>query len=190
MAARRRRADRERMRRSARALAALAALLVVVILPSPGSARAPGKTAQVAQLQSALLAQINAFRTAHGLVRLKVSGALTSVADGHSSQMARLGFFSHDSANGQSFSQRIAQAYSPRGFRRWSVGENLVWGGPAIGAARAFRLWLSSPPHRANLLNARWREIGLGAVHSTSAPGVYGGGAATIVTADFGARNR
>lgn len=177
------------MHRSAGILAALAALLVVVVLPAPGSARTP-KTAQVVQLQSALLAQINAFRTAHGLVRLKVSGALTSSAGGHSTQMARRGFFSHDSANGQSFSQRIALAWSPRGFRSWSVGENLVWGGPDIGAAHAFRLWLESPPHRANLLNARWREVGLGAVHSTSAPGVYGGDAATIVTADFGARSR
>jgi uncharacterized protein YkwD len=183
-------ADRERMGRSPRILVALAALLVVAILPSPGSAGPRGKTAQVAQLQAALLSQINSFRAAHGLVSLKVSGGLTGAADAHSAQMARLGFFSHNSANGQSFSQRLAQVYSPRGFRSWTVGENLVWGGPDIGAARAFRLWLSSPPHRANLLNARWREVGLGAVHSTSAPGVYGGGAATIVTADFGARTR
>ena len=189
MAARRRATDRERVGRNPRILAALAALLVVVILPSPGGARTP-KTAQVAQLQEALLAQINSFRAAHGLVRLKVAEGLTGAADAHSAQMARLGFFSHDSANGQSFSQRLAQTYSPRGFRSWTVGENLVWGGPNIGAARAFKLWLSSPPHRANLMNARWREVGLGAVHSTSAPGVYGGGAATIVTADFGARTR
>ena len=119
-----------------------------------------------------------------------MSGALNAVANGHSAEMARVGYFSHDSANGQSFSSRIAQAYSPRGYRRWSVGENLVWGGPDIGAARAFRLWLASPPHRANLLNAGWRQVGLGAVHSSSAPGVYGGGPATIVTADFGARQR
>jgi uncharacterized protein YkwD len=144
----------------------------------------------VTQLQTALLAQINVFRAAHGLSQLKLNASLRGVADSHSSQMARLGFFSHNSANGQSFSQRLAQAYSPRGFRSWTVGENLVWGGPDIGAARAFSLWLSSPPHRANLLNARWREVGLGAVHSTRAPGVYGGGAATIVTADFGARTR
>jgi uncharacterized protein YkwD len=178
------------MGRSSRILAALAVLLVVAVLPSPGSARPRGKTAQVVQLQAALLGQINAFRAAHGLVRLKVSGALTGAAGGHSTQMARLGFFSHNSANGQSFSQRIAQAYSSRGFRSWTVGENLVWGGPDIGAARAFRLWVSSPMHRANMLNPRWHEVGLGAVHSTSAPGVYGGGAATIVTADFGARSR
>ena len=173
-----------------RKLVVLAALLVVAVAPSSGSARAPGKTTQVVQLRTALLGQINSFRSAHGLVRLKASDPLTGVADRHSSQMAKLGFFSHDSANGQPFTQRLKQAYSPRGYRSWSVGENLVWGGPDIPASRAFKLWLSSPPHRANLLNARWREIGLGAVHSTSAPGVYGGGAATIVTADFGARSR
>ena len=178
------------MRAHARTLTLLGFLLLVALAPSTGSATARGKTAPVTEVQTALLAQINTFRAAHGLARLRVNNGLVGVADRHSAQMAKLGFFSHNSANGQSFSQRIAQAYSPRGFRSWTVGENLVWGGPDIGAARAFRLWLSSAPHRANLLNARWREIGLGAVHSTSAPGVYGGGAATIITADFGARSR
>jgi uncharacterized protein YkwD len=178
------------MRSNTRTLAALAAVLAAFVAPSQGSARPQTSAVPESQLQGALLAQINAFRSAHGLVRLRVSTPLDRVADGHSAQMARLGYFSHDSANGQSFSSRIAQVYSPRGFRSWSVGENLVWGGPDIGAVRAFRLWLSSPPHRANLLNARWREVGLGAVHSASAPGVYGGGPATIVTADFGARTR
>jgi uncharacterized protein YkwD len=178
------------MRSNTRTLAALAAVLVAVVAPAQGSARPQSSAVPESQLQDALLAQINTFRASHGLVRLRVSGALNAVADGHSAQMARLGYFSHNSANGQSFSARIARVYSPRGYRSWTVGENLVWGGPGIGASRAFRLWLASPPHRANLLNASWREVGLGAVHSSSAPGVYGGGPATIVTADFGARTR
>ena len=149
-----------------------------------------GTLAPATQLQTALLGQINDFRAAHGLARLRLSAPLTRVSGGHSAQMAKLGYFSHNSANGQSFSQRIASAYTARGYRSWSVGENLVWGAPGLGAARAFSLWLSSPPHRENLLNPRWREVGLGAVHSTSAPGVYRGAPATIVTADFGARAR
>jgi uncharacterized protein YkwD len=168
----------------------LAAAFVVTLAPSAGSARPSGTQTRATQLQVALLAQINSFRAAHGLARLRVSAGLTAAANAHSTQMARLGFFSHNSANGQSFSRRIARSYTPRGFRSWSVGENLVWGGPDIAPARAFRLWLSSPPHRANLLTARWREVGLSAVHSTSAPGVYGGGPATVVTLDFGARSR
>jgi uncharacterized protein YkwD len=170
--------------------ATLAAVLVVSVAPSAGTAKSRGTMTPATQLQAALLTQINTFRASHGLVRLRVSPALTTAANGHSAQMARRGYFSHNSANGSSFSQRIAQVYPARGFRSWSVGENLVWGGPDIGAVRAFRLWLSSPPHRANLLTARWREIGLGAVHSTNAPGVYGRRPATIVTADFGARSR
>jgi uncharacterized protein YkwD len=178
------------MGRVSRVFALLAALAVVAVAASPGSARVRGTQSRSAQLQAALLAQINSFRAAHGLTRLRLSNGLTAAAGAHSAQMARLGFFSHNSANGQSFSQRVARSYTPRGFRSWTVGENLVWGGPDIAAARAFRLWLSSPPHRANLLNARWREIGLGAIHSISAPGVYGRRAATVVTADFGARSR
>jgi uncharacterized protein YkwD len=178
------------MRAHARTLTLSGLLLLAAFAPSTGSATSRGTTAPVTQVQTALLAQINSFRAAHGLVPLKVNGALVGAADRHSAQMAKLGFFSHNSANGQSFSQRIAQAYTPRGFRSWTVGENLVWGGPNIGAARAFRLWLASAPHRAHLLNPRWREIGLGAVHSTSAPGVYRGSAVTVVTADFGARTR
>ena len=171
-------------------LATLAVGLAVAMAPSAGSATPSGKTAPVTQLQTALLAQINGYRVARGLGALRLSPALTAAANGHSGQMARMGFFSHNSANGASFSQRVARFYRSRGFRSWTVGENLVWGGPDIGAVRAFRLWLGSPMHRANLLSPRWREVGLGAVHSTSAPGVYGGGAATIVTADFGARSR
>jgi uncharacterized protein YkwD len=52
------------------------------------------------------------------------------------------------------------------------------------------KLWLASPPHRANLLDPRWREVGLVAVHTARAPGVYANSPTTIVTADFGARTR
>jgi uncharacterized protein YkwD len=48
---------------------------------------------------------------------------------------------------------------------------------------------MTSPEHRANLLDHGWREIGLSAVHVPSAPGVYGGSEVTIVTADFGVRS-
>src|SRR5215210_1565696 len=165
-------------------------MVVVGVGASAGTARPTGTTTRSTSLQLALLEQMNALRSSRGLARLRLSPALERAANAHSTQMARRGFFSHNSANGASFAQRISQYYPARGYRRWSVGENLVWGGPDIGAVRAFRLWLASPPHRANLLSPRWREVGLGAVHSTRAPGVFGGGAATVVTADFGARAR
>jgi len=171
-------------------LLALAALALALVVPASGSARGQGSVSTAAALQSALVDKVNALRAAHGLSTLRVVTSLRSAATFHSTEMAKAGYFSHSSANGSSFGKRVAGFYSPSGYRRWAVGENLLWGSPRIGAARAMKLWLNSAPHRQNLLDPRWRDIGLSAVHSTSAPGVYGNSPATIVTADFGVRSR
>jgi uncharacterized protein YkwD len=173
-----------------RRIAALAAVLAVVAAPGSSTAGPQGAVGPAGALQAALVGQVNALRTARGLPRLKPSPGLATAAAAHSTQMARLGYFSHNSANGASFSQRIASYYRSSGYRRWAVGENLVWGAPDLSAVRALKLWLASPPHRAILLDPRWRELGLAAVHSASAPGVYGNRPATVITADFGTRAR
>jgi uncharacterized protein YkwD len=178
------------MAANVRMLAGFVAIVLTLVAPSAGSADTHGAMAPATQLQTKLLDQVNTLRTGHSLARLRLSPALTAAANAHSSEMARVGYFSHNSANGASFFSRIGQFYPQRGFHSWTVGENLLWGAPDIGALRAFKLWLNSPPHRANLLSPRWREIGIGATHSTSAPGMYGGRPTTVVTADFGARSR
>jgi uncharacterized protein YkwD len=139
-------------------------------------------------LEAQVLADVNALRRSHGLRALRISTRLTAAADTHSRSMARRGFFSHDSADGSSFSKRIERYYRPSGYRYWSVGENLLWASPNVDSASALKMWLNSPPHRANLLFRGWREIGLSAVHVENAPGAYAGQSVTIVTADFGVR--
>jgi uncharacterized protein YkwD len=47
---------------------------------------------------------------------------------------------------------------------------------------------MNSPEHRANILTAEWRQIGVAAVHVDSAPGVFNGQPVTIITTDFGYR--
>ena len=178
------------MLRWARWTAALAVLAAVAVLPQSGSAGSNSGVTRVSSLDTALVAQVNSYRVAHGLLPLRVSPLLRAAATVHSVQMARRGYFSHDSANGGSFSSRIGTYYSAQGYRSWTVGENLLWASPDVGAARALKLWLASPPHRANLLSPRWREIGLAAVHAARAPGVYDNAPTTIVTADFGTRSR
>ncbi|HEX6491422.1 MAG TPA: CAP domain-containing protein [Gaiellaceae bacterium] len=139
-------------------------------------------------LESGLLEQINAVRGQNGLRPFRLSARLGAAARQHSLSMAGKGYFSHDSANGTAFWRRIASFYGYNGYSQWSVGENLLWSSPDTSVAGALHLWLTSPEHRANLLDRSWREIGLSAVHVPSAPGVYGGSAVTIVTADFGVR--
>ena len=78
--------------------------------------------------------------------------------------------------------------YASAPWRYWSVGENLLWSSPDVSAGGALRMWLASPEHRANLMNPRWREIGVSAIHESHAPGIYKGLDVTIVTTDFGVR--
>ena len=157
--------------------------------PWPSLSSVSAARVHLSALESQLLSQINLTRGRHGLRALRLSDPLTAAADQHSQSMAQKGYFSHDSANGGSFFKRIASFYTYRGYSNWSAGENLLYSTPDIDPAGALRLWLNSPEHRANLLNRNWREIGLGAVHSSSAPGVYDGDEVTIVTADFGFRH-
>jgi len=170
-------------------LAGLAAAFIVLVVPAANAGDPREALSASSSLQRTLLQQVNALRARHGLPRLRPATGLGEAAGAHSTQMARLGYFSHDSANGASFSARIASYYRLRGYHRWAVGENLLWASPDIGASRALKLWLASPPHRANLLSRSWREIGLGAIHASNAPGVYHDAQATIITVDFGARS-
>jgi uncharacterized protein YkwD len=142
----------------------------------------------LSSLEAQLLGQINTLRVRYGLRRLRLSPGLTAAASQHSASMAQKGYFAHESADGSSFFKRIAFYYPYRGYNKWSAGENILYSTPDIDSGGALRLWMNSPEHRANLLSRSWREIGLGAVHSSSAPGVYNGDAVTVVTADFGVR--
>ena len=138
--------------------------------------------------QLGLLDQINDVRASFDLGPLRLSTRLDAAAREHSVSTAEKGYFSHDSANGMAFWRRIASFYGYNGYSQWSVGENLLWSSPDASVAGALQMWMTSPEHRANLLDHGWREIGLSAVHVPRAPGVYGGNQVTIVTADFGVR--
>jgi uncharacterized protein YkwD len=131
---------------------------------------------------------MNTVRSQHGLRPLRLSPGLAAAADEHSRQMALQGYFAHESGDGSAFWKRVKRYYGANGFGTWSVGENLLWSSPEVDPAGAMQLWMNSPEHRANILNGRWREIGISAVHVPAAPGTYKGLEVTIITTDFGVR--
>jgi len=173
-----------------RTLLALAAVLAAAFAASPSGARThEGRTlAARDDVESGLLVQINALRRQHGLAPLRLNVKLRAAADAHSASMASRGFFSHSSPDGTIFWKRVARFYPQGSSRYWSVGENLLWSSPDVAPADALRMWLASPPHKKNLLTARWREVGLSAIHVTAGPGVFNNAPVTVITADFGVR--
>ena len=167
-----------------------AGLVAVGILASTAFARSSASVKSRPTLDAQVFAAINQFRTSHGLVALRNSKPLDRAALVHSIQMGQKSFFSHNSANGEQFYVRVKRYYRARGYRAWTVGENLVWGSTPLAAATALAQWIKSPPHLKNLETAKWRDLGVSAVSVTGAGGVYGGRPVTIITTDFGIRTR
>ena len=119
---------------------------------------------------------MNRVRASHGLRPLRFDGRLHSAARAHSADMMRRGYFAHGA-----FGRRM----SAFGVRAPVVGENLAWGTDTYAAPSTIvESWIASPEHRANLLRAGFRRIGVG-----SAVGRFvGRPGATVVTADFAGR--
>jgi uncharacterized protein YkwD len=173
-----------------RFLAALAALSTAVLVLSPVAApSAPSKLERRAALEAAVVREMNRVRAAKGLAQLRAAPSLRSAARSHSQAMLVHGFFSHDSADGTAFSERIRRYYSNAGYARWSVGEALMASqGRFVDAKSVVAAWLDSPPHRAIVLSPTWRDAGIGVLYAPSAPATFGGDEAIVVTADFGLR--
>ncbi len=178
------------LRRLRLLVAAALVLIGASIVASAFAAPSPAHRRVVAlsSLERRVLASINAFRAAHHLAPLHISTQLTLAARAHSREMAVDGFFAHESAGGAPFWQRIRRFYGAGSRRLWAVGENLLWSSRTLSAPGALRAWEGSPEHLANLLDPRWREIGVSAVRATAAPGAFQGRDVTIVTTDFGVR--
>lgn len=110
-----------------------------------------------------IVALSNAFRQKHGLPALVVSGPLRSAARTHSEEMARLGYFDHESPNAARRYpwDRVALA----GADADSMSENIFEAnGTAMAQipALALQSWENSAEHRANLLDPTKTHVGVG----------------------------
>lgn len=99
---------------------------------------------------------------------LRWSDALASAAYLHSKDMADKNYFSHDSQDGRSFSQRITAA----GYNWSTVGENIAAGQGTLAAV--IDGWMASDGHCANIMSPAFHDIGLGcARNANSQYGIY-----------------
>ncbi|MGH3134370.1 MAG: CAP domain-containing protein [Gaiellaceae bacterium] len=155
-----------------------------------GAAAATQGSERRAGIASLLVERINAFRAERGLAPVRPAPSLRLAALSHTRDQTRRGVFAHRSPDGTPFADRIARFYGKRGFTRWSVGENLLFGPVSIGPDEALEAWLASPPHRRLLLEPRWRDVGIVALVADAAPGDFGGRNVVVITSDFGARVR
>ena len=152
-------------------------------------AAADGPTAQASAvaLANATLCLVNQERTSRGLKPLKLNRRLTRAAGAHSRDMTARGYFSHDTAGGGTFVDRIRKAGYVPSKALPSLGEDLAWGSGPLGTPRAIvKSWMESPGHRANILFRKFREAGVGVAFGDPGAGEDG----VAYTLDFGSGGR
>ena len=117
-----------------------------------------------APFDTQLLALVNRFRIANGRSPLTVLADLTDRASRWSGHLSDVGALSHDA----NLSTQAAAICSVR-----TIRENVAFADQAT-PAQILANYVASPPHRANLLAADVRYVGIGTVSSAS-PTVPGG---------------
>lgn len=115
----------------------------------------PAAAASRSTLESRAVKATNAARAAHKCAPLRVNSHLTTAARRHSTDMATKNYFSHVSLDGRPFNVRAARA----GYTAASA-ENIAWGYST--GDEVVKAWLASPGHRANLLNCKYKAVGVG----------------------------
>jgi uncharacterized protein YkwD len=173
----------------------VAALLACLASPAGAAAKAPcgHSTAAPARLslhamRSSELCLINRVRAHFHLRPLSFNASLRDSATGHSDSMVAHDYFAHEGPGGP-VDRRVSRAGYLSRVRAFTVGENIGGGhGRRYGSPMAvFEGWMHSPPHRDNILDPHFRDVGVGVARGY--PLGPGKGSATY-TVDFGARSR
>jgi uncharacterized protein YkwD len=129
--------------------------------PPPASSPPTPKPTGDTAVEGAVLVLVNQERTKAGCQPLATDSRLATAARLHSQDMANRGYFDHTTPDGVTFDKRITDA----GYRWSSVGENIAKG--QKDAASVMRSWMSSPGHRANILNCTFKDIGIGLAYDS-----------------------
>ena len=136
-------------------------------------------------IAEATLCLLNGERADHGLAPLAPNGRLAAAATAYAGDLVAGSYFSHTGRDGSGLLDRIERTGYVQGVAGWVLGENLAWGtGGLATPGSIMQAWMNSPGHRENILNAEFREVGIGVVAGN--PAQADGQGATYAT-EFGA---
>lgn len=115
-------------------------------------------------VQQLALELVNRDRAAEGLLPMEIDPLLSQAAQSHADDMLRRNYFSHYSPEGQSPSDRLAEA-GRYGFPAENIvmGENPWFRGINIQLLENFQdRWMHSADHHRNLMNRNYEKFGYG----------------------------
>jgi uncharacterized protein YkwD len=135
-----------------------------------------GGTIQLKAEEERILNLHNQVRENRRMSRLCVHPALTKAARSQSADMLRKDRLRHGN---------VGRRLKKVGYNWLTYGENIALGSGSKGSPESiFKSWMKSRGHRSNILNRRFREVGIGI-----ATGTYKGHKnVRMYTVDFGTR--
>lgn len=126
--------------------------------------------------KTGIIVQTNIQRTQNNLPIFKEDEKLNAAALAKAKDILEKQYFAHESPTGVGASDLMAQA----GYEYVIIGENLALGN-FDSDQDVVSGWMNSPGHRANILNSKFTEIGVGAVK-----GVYENRIVWVAVQEFG----
>lgn len=125
-------------------------------------AATPAVSGDYAAFQKRVVELVNAERAKNGLNPLKMNAQVNKTATLKSQDMAKLGYFDHNSPTyGSPFDMMKKYGISYR-----TAGENIAMG--QTTPEQVMKGWMNSPGHRANILKSSFTEIGVGVAKNSS----------------------
>jgi hypothetical protein len=126
-----------------------------------------------------LLSDTNSSRAANGVASLSLNNQLNAAAQASADDMAARNYWSHNTPEGNPpWIWVTAQGYSYQ-----KLGQNLATG--FSDEQSTIDGWMNSPPHRENLLDPGFTQVGFGFANNPNYTAA-GGGPMTIVVAFYG----
>lgn len=126
-----------------------------------------------------LLADTNAARAANGQAPLNLNNKLDTAAQANADDMAARDYWSHYTPDGSPPWVWVAN----QGYSYQKLGQNLATGFDSEQST--VDGWMASPPHRENLLDPSFKEVGFGYANVPDYTAA-GGGPMTVVVAFYG----
>lgn len=139
------------------AVVAAATVATTVLPQAPAGAQAGDDSAALAEV---MLTRLNEVRRDNGLAPYRTNPILTRIAFDHARDIAAHTMYSHTGSDGRKPKQRAIDAGYGAGRAGLRIGENFV---ARQHLDDGFQWLMDDPPHRANMLDPKYREVGVGA---------------------------
>lgn len=151
-----------------RSLVCLFALVLMPALFVRAADKKEKPKLQMSDDEKKLLELTNQERARAKLPPLKPNLILFKVARAHSANMVKKGDMNHV-LDGKNPAQRVLAA----GYDYRSVAENIGFGEKDAPLPKIMKGWMESKLHRENLLNRKYREVGLGIARDKNGDAYY-----------------